>query len=65
MEVLIAVCTLMGIETGVDVAKITDVAEDLVVPIMDFTYPHRPRCPDAGLRRRLFVLPVVCQARFE
>jgi 4-hydroxy-2-oxovalerate/4-hydroxy-2-oxohexanoate aldolase len=27
---------LMGIETGVDVAKITDVAEDLVVPIMDF-----------------------------
>ena len=36
MEVLIAVCTLMGIETGVDVAKITDVAEDLVVPMMDF-----------------------------
>jgi isopropylmalate/homocitrate/citramalate synthase len=36
MEVLIAVADLMGIETGVDVAKITDVAEDLVVPIMDF-----------------------------
>ncbi|NML29066.1 4-hydroxy-2-oxovalerate aldolase, partial [Zoogloea dura] len=36
MEVLIAVCSLMGIETGVDVAKITDVAEDLVIPIMDF-----------------------------
>ena len=36
MEVLVAVCELMGIETGVDVAKITDVAEDLVVPIMDF-----------------------------
>ena len=36
MEVLIAVCSLMGIDTGVDVAKITDVAEDLVVPIMDF-----------------------------
>ena len=36
MEVLIAVCSLMGIETGVDVARITDVAEDLVVPIMDF-----------------------------
>jgi DmpG-like communication domain. len=30
------VCDLMGIQTGVDVAKITDVAEDLVVPIMDF-----------------------------
>jgi 4-hydroxy-2-oxovalerate/4-hydroxy-2-oxohexanoate aldolase len=36
MEVLIAVLSLMGVETGVDVAKITDVAEDLVVPMMDF-----------------------------
>lgn len=36
MEVLVAVCSLMGIETGVDVFKIQDVAEDLVVPIMDF-----------------------------
>ncbi|HJV80212.1 4-hydroxy-2-oxovalerate aldolase [Noviherbaspirillum sp.] len=36
MEVLIAVCTRMGIETGVDVYKIQDVAEDLVVPMMDF-----------------------------
>lgn len=36
MEVFCAVADLMGIETGVDVAKITDVAEDLVFPIMDF-----------------------------
>ncbi len=36
MEVLVAVCALMGIETGVDVFKIQDVAEDLVVPMMDF-----------------------------
>ena len=36
MEVLVAVCDLMGIDTGVDVFKIQDVAEDLVVPIMDF-----------------------------
>ena len=36
MEVLVAVCDLMGIETGVDTFKIQDVAEDLVVPIMDF-----------------------------
>ena len=36
MEVLIAVCERMGIQTGVDVWKIQDVAEDLVVPIMDF-----------------------------
>ena len=35
MEVFIAVCARMGIETGVDVFKIADVAEDLVVPIMD------------------------------
>ena len=36
LEVFIAVCDLMGIDTGVDVFKIQDVAEDLVVPIMDF-----------------------------
>ncbi|ASM77154.1 4-hydroxy-2-oxovalerate aldolase [Vitreoscilla filiformis] len=36
MEVLVAVCDRMGIETGVDVWKIQDVAEDLVFPIMDF-----------------------------
>ena len=36
MEVLIAVCARMGIETGVDVFRIQDVAEDLVVPMMDF-----------------------------
>ncbi|MDP3188425.1 4-hydroxy-2-oxovalerate aldolase [Limnobacter sp.] len=35
MEVLVAVCERMGINTGVDVFKISDVAEDLVVPIMD------------------------------
>ena len=36
MEVLVAVSDRMGIQTGVDVWKIQDVAEDLVVPIMDF-----------------------------
>jgi len=35
LEVFIAVCDRMGIETGVDVFKIQDVAEDRVVPIMD------------------------------
>lgn len=35
MEVFVAVCDRMGIHTGVDVFKIQDVAEDLVVPIMD------------------------------
>ena len=36
VAVLVAVCELMGIETGVDVFRIQDVAEDRVVPIMDF-----------------------------
>jgi 4-hydroxy-2-oxovalerate/4-hydroxy-2-oxohexanoate aldolase len=35
MEVFVAVCNRMGIETGVDLFAITDVAEDLVVPMMD------------------------------
>lgn len=35
MEVFVAVCERMGIQTGVDVFSISDVAEDLVVPIMD------------------------------
>ncbi len=35
MEVFVAVCARMGIETGVDLFKIQDVAEDLVVPMMD------------------------------
>ena len=37
MEVLVAVLDRMGVQTGVDVWKIQDVAEDLVTPIMDFT----------------------------
>jgi 4-hydroxy-2-oxovalerate/4-hydroxy-2-oxohexanoate aldolase len=36
LEVLVAVLDRMGVETGVDVWKIQDVAEDLVVPMMDF-----------------------------
>ena len=35
MEVFVAVCIRMGIETGVDLFKIQDVAEDIVVPLMD------------------------------
>lgn len=35
MEVLVAVCARMGIETGVDVFRISDVAEDIVTPMMD------------------------------
>jgi len=35
LEVLVAVCQRMGIETGVDLYKIMDVAEDVVLPMMD------------------------------
>jgi 4-hydroxy-2-oxovalerate/4-hydroxy-2-oxohexanoate aldolase len=35
-EVFVAVCNRMGIETGVDLFKISDVAEDLIQPILDF-----------------------------
>lgn len=35
LEVFVAVCNRMGIETGVDLFALTDVAEDLVYPIQD------------------------------
>ncbi|MGE4373386.1 MAG: 4-hydroxy-2-oxovalerate aldolase [Xanthobacter sp.] len=35
LEVFAAVCERMGIETGVDLFKLMDVAEDIVVPMMD------------------------------
>jgi 4-hydroxy-2-oxovalerate/4-hydroxy-2-oxohexanoate aldolase len=35
LEVFVAVCKRMGVETGIDLYQIMDVAEDLVVPMMD------------------------------
>ncbi len=35
LEVFLAVCDRMGIETGVDTFKAMDIAEDLIVPLMD------------------------------
>lgn len=35
LEVFLAVCERMGIETGVDLFKLMDVAEDIIVPMMD------------------------------
>lgn len=35
LEVLVAVRARMGIETGIDLFKVSDVAEDIVVPMMD------------------------------
>lgn len=35
LEVFVAVAERMGLETGVDLYKIMDVAEDLIVPMMD------------------------------
>jgi 4-hydroxy-2-oxovalerate/4-hydroxy-2-oxohexanoate aldolase len=34
-EVFVAVCDRMGIETGIDLFKLMDVAEDIVVPMME------------------------------
>jgi len=35
LEVFIAVCDRMGIETGIDLFKLMDVAEEIIVPMMD------------------------------
>jgi 4-hydroxy-2-oxovalerate/4-hydroxy-2-oxohexanoate aldolase len=35
LEVFVAVCDRMGIETGCDLFRLMDVAEDIVVPMMD------------------------------
>lgn len=35
-EVFVAVANRMGVETGVDLFKVSDVAEDLIQPILDF-----------------------------
>lgn len=35
LEVLVAVCDRMGIETGCDLFKLMDMAEDIIVPMMD------------------------------
>ncbi|RFO96015.1 4-hydroxy-2-oxovalerate aldolase [Rhodoferax lacus] len=35
LEAFLAVCERLGIETGVDLFKLMDVAEDVVVPLMD------------------------------
>ncbi len=34
IEVFVAVCERMGIETGIDLFKVMDIAEDIVVPMM-------------------------------
>ncbi|MDI4665637.1 4-hydroxy-2-oxovalerate aldolase [Xanthobacter autotrophicus] len=35
LEVFVAVCERLGIETGVDLFKLMDLAEDVIVPMMD------------------------------
>jgi 4-hydroxy-2-oxovalerate/4-hydroxy-2-oxohexanoate aldolase len=35
LEVFVAVCERMGVETGVDLFKAMDIAEDLIVPMME------------------------------
>lgn len=43
LEVFAAVCDLYGIETGIDVSKLMDAAEDVAVPIMGDTLPRLNR----------------------
>ncbi|TXT37033.1 MAG: 4-hydroxy 2-oxovalerate aldolase [Comamonadaceae bacterium] len=45
LEVLVAVCERMGIETGCDLFKLMDLAEDIVVPLME----HMVRVDRASL----------------
>lgn len=45
LEVFVAVCERMGIETGCDLFKLMDVAEDIVVPLME----HMVRVDRASL----------------
>ena len=35
LEVFVAVCERMGVETGVDLFKAMDIAEDMIVPMME------------------------------
>ena len=57
LEVFCAVCDRLGIETGVDLFKLMNVAEEQVVPIMD-----EPIRIDARLCRCLFVVLAACKA---
>jgi 4-hydroxy-2-oxovalerate/4-hydroxy-2-oxohexanoate aldolase len=45
LEVFVAVCERMGIDTGCDLFKLMDLAEDIIVPIMD----HMVRVDRASL----------------
>jgi 4-hydroxy-2-oxovalerate/4-hydroxy-2-oxohexanoate aldolase len=65
LEVFVAVCDRMGIETGVDLYKIMDVAEDLVVPMMDFPIRIDRDALTLGYAGRVLLLPAVRQARRE
>ena len=59
MEVLAAVCERMGIETGVDLFQLMDVAEDIIVPMMDHLVRIDRESPTLGYAGvySTFVLP--------
>ena len=62
LEVFVAVLDRMGVEHGVDLYKMMDVAEDLVVPMMDAPVRIDRDALDPRLRGRLLVVPAVRQA---
>ena len=63
LEVFVAVCDRMGIETGIDTFKAMDVAEDLIIPMMDHPVRVDRRCFDTWLLRCVFVVSTVRQAQ--
>ena len=63
LEVFVAVLDRMGVEHGVDLYKVMDVAEDLVVPMMDAPGAHRPGRAHPRVRGRVLVVPALREAR--
>lgn len=60
LELFIAVANRMGLETGVDLFKVQDVAEDLVIPMMlNPIRADRDVAMDFGLCRGVFIVLVV------
>jgi 4-hydroxy-2-oxovalerate/4-hydroxy-2-oxohexanoate aldolase len=62
LEVFAAVCERMGIETGVDLFKLMDVAEELIVPMMEHVVRVDRESLTLGFAGRVLHLPAARQA---
>jgi 4-hydroxy-2-oxovalerate/4-hydroxy-2-oxohexanoate aldolase len=63
LEVFVAVCDRMGIETGIDTFKAMDIAEDLIVPMMDHMVRVDRDALTLGYAGCLLIVFVVRQAQ--